>query len=131
LLEEIAMPLLDLFLTMLWFFLFVAWIWLLISVYADVFRSEDLGGVAKAAWVVSVLVLPYIGVLVYLIARGGSMQERTVQRAVAQREAAETYIRDVAAAPSTADELSKLAQLRAEGVLSPEEFETQKARILA
>jgi hypothetical protein len=125
------MPLLDLFLTMFWFFLFVAWIWLLISVYADVFRSEDLGGVAKAAWVVFVLVLPYIGVLVYLIARGGSMQERTVQRAVAQREAAETYIRDVAAAPSTADELSKLAQLRAEGVLSPEEFETQKARILA
>jgi hypothetical protein len=125
------MPLLDLFLTMFWFFLFVAWIWLLISVYADVFRSDDLGGVAKAAWVVFVLVLPYIGVLVYLIARGGSMQERTVQRAVAQREAAETYIRDVAAAPSTADELSKLAQLRAEGVLSPEEFETQKAKILA
>jgi IS5 family transposase len=125
------MPLLDLFLTMLWFFLFVAWIWLLISVYADVFRSEDLGGVAKAAWVVFVLVLPYIGILVYLIARGGSMQERTVQRAVAQREAAEAYIRDVATAPSKADELSKLAQLRAEGVLSPEEFETQKAKILA
>jgi hypothetical protein len=125
------MPLLDLFLTMFWFFLFVAWIWLLISVYADVFRSDDLGGVAKAAWVVFVLVLPYVGVFVYLIARGGSMQDRTVQRAVAQREAAESYIRDVAAAPSPADELSKLAQLRAEGVLSPAEFEAQKARILA
>jgi hypothetical protein len=125
------MPLLDLFFAMLWFFLFVAWIWLLISVYADIFRSGDLGGAAKALWVVFVLVLPYLGVLIYLIARGGSMSERSQQRSTAAREAAEAYIRDVAAMPSTADELDKLARLRAEGVLSPEEFEVQKAKVLA
>jgi ABC-type multidrug transport system fused ATPase/permease subunit len=125
------MPLLDLFFAMLWFFLFVAWIWLLISVYADIFRSDDLGGAAKALWVVFVLVLPYLGVLIYLIARGGSMHERSQQRSIAAREAAEAYIRDVAAMPSTADELDKLARLRAEGVLSPEEFEVQKAKVLA
>jgi hypothetical protein len=87
------MPLLDLFFSMFLFFLFVAWIWLLISVYADVFRSDDLGGVAKAFWVLFVLLLPYVGVLVYLIARGGKMQERSVAQAERAQRATETYIR--------------------------------------
>jgi ABC-type multidrug transport system fused ATPase/permease subunit len=126
------MPLLDLFWTMLWFFLFVAWIWLLISVYADIFRSSDLGGVAKALWVVFVLILPYLGVLIYLIARGGSMHERSAQQARRAQEATEAYIRDVAGGgPSAAEELAKLAQLRDQGVLSAEEFETQKSKLLA
>jgi lysylphosphatidylglycerol synthetase-like protein (DUF2156 family) len=125
------MPLLDLFFSMLWFFLFVVWIWLLISVYADIFRSHDLSGVAKAAWVVFVLLLPYLGVLIYLIARGGSMQERSIQRAADAQEAARSYIREVADAPSSADELAKLAQLRDQGVLTPQEFEAQKAKLLA
>jgi small-conductance mechanosensitive channel len=124
------MPLLDLFWTMLVFFLFIAWISLLIQVYADIFRSHDLGGVAKAAWTVFVLVLPYLGVLVYLIARGGSMQERSAGRAAQAQQAAEQYIRDVAAAPSTTDELVKLSQLRDQGALTPEEFETQKSKLL-
>jgi type VI protein secretion system component VasK len=124
------MPLFDLFWSMLWFFLFVAWISLLIQVYADIFRSHDLGGVAKAAWTVFVLVLPYLGVLVYLIARGGSMQERSAGRAAQAQQAAEQYIRDVAAAPSTTDELVKLSQLRDQGALTPEEFETQKSKLL-
>jgi hypothetical protein len=124
------MPLLDLFLTMLWFFLFVVWIWLLISVYSDIFRSDDLGGWGKALWVVFVLLLPYLGVFVYLIARGGQMHERSVARAAAAEQAAQTYIREVAAAPSPAEELTKLAQLRDQGVLSADEFEAQKAKLL-
>jgi hypothetical protein len=125
------MPLFDLFFSMLWFFLFVAWIWVLISVYADIFRSDDLSGWGKAFWVLFALVLPALGVLVYLIVRGGSMQERTTQRAADAERAAQSYIREVAAAPSTADELAKLAQLRDQGVLSAGEFEAQKAKLLA
>lgn len=125
------MPLLDLFLTMLWFFLFVAWIWLLISVYADVFRSHDLSGWGKALWVLFVLVLPYLGVLVYLIARGGKMQERSQAQVQQAQLATESYIREVAAASTPADELLKLGQLRDQGVLSSEEFEAQKAKVLA
>jgi hypothetical protein len=124
------MPLLDLFWTMLLFFLFIAWISLLIQVYADVFRSDDLSGVAKAAWTVFVLVLPYLGVFVYLIARGGSMQERSADRSAQAQQATEQYIRNIAAAPSSTDELVKLTQLRDQGALTPEEFETQKSRIL-
>jgi len=125
------MPLLDLFLTMLWFFLFVAWFWLLISVYADVFRSGDLGGWGKALWVLFVLSLPYLGVLIYLIARGGSMQERSAAQAQRAQRATESYIRQVTSGPSTTDELTKLGQLRDQGVLSAAEFETQKAKLLA
>jgi hypothetical protein len=125
------MPLFDLFFSMLWFFLFVAWIWVLISVYADIFRSDDLSGWGKAFWVLFALALPALGVLAYLIARGGSMQERTTQRAADAERAAQSYIREVAAAPSTADELAKLAQLRDQGVLSAGEFEAQKAKLLA
>jgi hypothetical protein len=125
------MPLLDLFLTMFWFFLFVAWIWLLISVYSDVFRSDDLSGIAKAFWVLFVLLLPYLGVLIYLIARGGKMQERSLAQMQQAQLATESYIREVAQGSSTADELLKLGQLRDQGVLSSEEFETQKAKILA
>ena len=125
------MPLLDLFFSMLWFFLFIAWIWLLISVYADVFRSKDLGGVAKAFWVIFVLVLPYLGVLVYLIARGGGMQERSAGRAAQAEQAVESYIREVAAPAGVADELAKLAALRDQGVVSAAEFDAQKAKLLA
>ncbi|MTV24873.1 SHOCT domain-containing protein [Nitriliruptoraceae bacterium ZYF776] len=115
---------------MLWFFLFIAWIWLLVSVYADIFRSPDLSGPAKALWVVAVLVLPYLGVLVYLVARGGSMHERSTERAAAAQRSVDTYIRETAGRPSTADELGKLARLRDEGVLTDEEFRAQKSRLL-
>ncbi len=124
------MPLLDLFFAMLWFFLFIAWIWLLISVYADVFRSDDLGGAAKAFWVLFVLLLPYLGVLIYLIARGGSMQARSAAQMQQAQQATESYIREVAGS-STADELLKLGQLRDQGVLTSEEFEVEKSKVLA
>src|ERR1700722_3814980 len=104
-------PVLDAFLTMLYFFLFIIWIWLLIMVFSDIFRSHDMGGMAKALWVIFVIVVPYLGVFVYLIARGGKMHER--------------------AAAQAADQQSKLADLKAQGVISDAEFETQKAKVLA
>jgi hypothetical protein len=125
------MPLFDLFWTMSLFFLWVVWFWLLITVFADIFRSDDLSGWGKAGWVLLTILLPYLGVLIYLIGRGHSMQERQVQRQRQLEEATASYIRGVASAPSTTEELARLAQLRETGALTDDEFSTQKARILA
>lgn len=127
------MPLLDLFWAMLWFFLFFAWIWLLISIFGDIFRSEDLSGWAKAFWTIFVVILPWLGVLVYLIARGGKMQERAMAMAVQQEKAQREYIQQVSASSGTssADELDKLAKLQSQGVITAEEFAAQKAKILS
>jgi hypothetical protein len=114
---------------MLWFFLFFAWIWVLISIVSDIFRSDDMGGFAKAMWLVFVLLLPLLGVLVYIIARGDGMTRRNIQRASEQEQAARAYIQD-AARVSPADELSKLAELRSSGVITEEEFAAQKAKLL-
>ena len=126
-------PVLDAFLTILYFFLFIIWIWLLIMVFIDIFRSRDLSGGAKALWVIFVIILPLLGVLVYLIARGGKMHERAAAEAAQQQQQFDAYVRQTAGAPgsSTADQLSQLADLKAKGVLSDAEFEAQKAKILA
>jgi hypothetical protein len=126
-------PVLDAFLTMLWFFLFIIWIWLLIMVFIDIFRSHDMGGGAKALWVIFIIILPLLGVLVYLIARGGKMHERAAQEAAQQQKAFDTYVRQTAGSGggSSADQLSKLADLKSQGVLTEAEFEAQKAKILA
>ena len=124
-------PLLDILWTMLEFFLFFLWIWLLIVVFSDIFRSHDMGGVAKALWVLFVIILPYIGVLIYLIARGGSMHERAERQVQSQQKAFDDYVRKTAGSDSTADQLAKLADLKSQGVLSDAEFEAQKAKILA
>ncbi|MGI9667891.1 MAG: SHOCT domain-containing protein [Acidimicrobiia bacterium] len=125
------MPILDLFFAMLWFFLFFLWIWLLITIFVDIFRSE-ISGWAKAGWVVFVIVLPFLGVLVYLIANGGKMQERAMKQAAQQQQAQAAYIQDVAGSSSSnADELSKLADLHKQGVLTDDEFAAQKAKLLA
>lgn len=124
------MPLLDLFWTMLWFFLFIAWISLLISILVDIFRS-DMGGFGKALWVVFVIILPFLGVLIYLIAHGGDMQKRAVDQAVTQQRAQQAYIQDAAGSGgSSADELEKLAGLHQKGVLTDGEFASQKSRVL-
>ena len=126
------MPLMDLFWAMLWFYLFFIWIWLLISIFSDIFRSEDMGGWGKAGWTLFVIVTPFLGVLIYLIARGKSMQERSIKDATDAESARRDYIRQTAGtATSTADELSKLAALRDQGVLTAQEFEAQKAALLA
>jgi thiol:disulfide interchange protein len=125
-----AFPLLDIFLSMVWFFLFFLWVWLLISIFADIFRSHDMGGVAKAVWVLFIVVLPFLGVLVYLIARGGSMHERAIHRAQSREQAVEDYIRHAAGGGSTASELATLARLHDEGKLTDADFEKAKAKIL-
>ena len=124
-------PLLDFFWTIFEIFLWVIWIWILIYVFIDIFRSRDLTGWAKALWFIFVLFIPLIGVLVYLIARGGSMHERAVKDAQQQDQEARTYIREAAGTQSTADQLTKLAELRDKGVISADEFEREKAKILA
>jgi hypothetical protein len=125
-------PLLGVFWSMLWFFLFIVWIWLLIVVFADIFRSHDLGGFAKALWVIFIIILPFLGVFIYLIARGGKMQEHAVQQAKDQDQAMRAYIQDVnASSGGTADQLAKLNDLKNQGVLTDAEFEAQKAKLLA
>lgn len=124
------MPLLDLFWAMLWFFLFFIWIMLLFRIFRDIFRSDDMGGWAKAFWTIFVILLPLLGVLVYVIARGKGMAERDVSDYQAAEAATQQYIKDAAGATSSADEIEKLASLRNQGVLSNEEFEAQKAKLL-
>jgi type VI protein secretion system component VasK len=127
-------PLLDIFLSTLYFFCWVLWIMLLFWIIWDIFRSRDLSGWAKAGWLILVILLPLIGVLVYLIARGQSMGERQAQEAEARDQATRAYIRDAAASDGQggqADELAKLAGLHDQGVLNDQEFEQAKAKILA
>ncbi len=104
-------PILDAFLTMLYFFLFVIWIWLLIMVFMDVFRSHDMGGWAKALWVIFIIILPFLGVFVYLIARGGKMHEQAAEQAAQQQQAFDQYVKQAAGdtGADTASQLSKLA----------------------
>ena len=126
-------PLLNLFWTMFIFFLWVIWIWILITVFIDIFRSHDLSGWAKALWFLFVLFIPVIGVLVYLIARGGEMHERAARQAQQQDAEFRSYVQQAAAdsPASTADQLAKLADLRDRGVISAAEFEREKAKVLA
>src|SRR6516165_12029410 len=109
---------------MLEFFAFFIWIWLLIIVFADIFRSRDLSGGAKALWVLFVIIIPLIGVLVYLIARGNKMHERAAAEAAQQQQQFDAYVRQTAGTPgsNTADQLSQLADLKSKGVLSDPEF---------
>jgi len=123
-------PLLDAFWTIFEIFLWVIWIWILITVFMDIFRSHDLSGWAKALWFLFVLFIPLIGVLVYLIVGGGSMHERAVQHAQQQDQAMRSYLQQ-ASGGSTADQLDKLASLRDRGVITPEEFEREKTKVLA
>jgi hypothetical protein len=125
-------PLLDVFWTMLWFFLFFLWIWLLVIIFSDIFRSRDLSGWGKALWVVFVIFVPLLGVLFYLIIRGGKMQERNVRQAQDNEAAFRSYVQEAAGATSTstADELTRLAALRDQGVLTEAEFQQQKASLL-
>lgn len=128
---ETNYPLLQVFLSMLYFFLFVIWIWIAIMVVVDIFRSHDLGGFAKALWFIFVVLVPYLGVFIYLVARGGKMHERQVADATAQQKAFDQYVQETAGAGDVAGQLEKLAGLRDQGVISADEFEAQKAKLLA
>src|SRR6478735_1494502 len=121
----------QVFWSMLWFFLFFIWIWLLIVVFGDIFRSPDLGGGAKALWTIFVIVVPYLGVFVYLIARGRKMQEHAVQAASQQEQAFRSYVQQTAGTSgSAADEIARLADLRDKGVITQAEFDQAKAKAL-
>ena len=123
----------ELLWSMLWFTLFFIWIWILITCFMDIFRSDDLGGWGKALWIIFIIVLPYLGVFVYLIARGHKMQERAMKDAADQQQQFKAYVQDVAGSSGggTADELARLATLRDNGTLSEEEFQQAKAKALS
>jgi len=124
-------PILGVFWTILMIFLWVIWFWILITIIIDIFRSHDLSGWAKALWFLFILFLPLIGVLVYLIARGGKMHEHQVRQAQLQEEQLRSYVQQAAGSQSSADQLAKLADLRDRGVITAEEFDREKAKILA
>jgi membrane protein implicated in regulation of membrane protease activity len=124
-------PLLGAFWTIFEIFLWVIWFWILITVFIDIFRSHDLSGWAKALWFIFVLFIPLIGVLVYLIVRGGSMHERAAKQAQQQDQEFRSYVQEAASSGTPADQLAKLADLRDRGVITAEEFEREKAKILA
>jgi hypothetical protein len=115
---------------MLWFFLFFIWIWILIQVFIDIFRSDDMHGWGKAGWTIFVIVLPFLGVFIYLIARGRGMGERNMKEAQRQDQQFRKYVQDAAGSDGGADQLAKLADLHSKGVLTDEEFAAQKAKIL-
>jgi hypothetical protein len=125
-------PLLDVFWSILWFFLFFVWIFLLIFIFFDIFRSHDMKGWAKALWIVGIIIFPLFGVLLYLIVRGASMHQRSVQQTKQQEADFRQAVREAAGSgTSNADELGRLADLRERGALSEEEFQQAKAKLLA
>ncbi|KUN87747.1 hypothetical protein AQJ66_08900 [Streptomyces bungoensis] len=126
-------PLLSAFWTMLWFFLWIMWFILLFRVVLDIFRDDALSGWAKAGWLVFCLVLPFLGVLVYLMARGKDMGRREVAQARAQQERFDTYVRQTAAGgrPSGVDELARLSEMRERGAITDEEFRRAKEEVLS
>jgi ABC-type multidrug transport system fused ATPase/permease subunit len=130
-LADSSYPALNVFWTIIEIFLWILWFWILIYVFIDIFRSRDLSGWAKALWFIFVLIIPLIGVLVYLIARGGKMHEHAVQEAQQQDKEFRAYVQQAAGSGNTADQLAKLAELRDRGVITPEEFEREKAKVLA
>ncbi|GAA2745786.1 SHOCT domain-containing protein [Kitasatospora cinereorecta] len=135
-------PLLNVFWTMLWFFLWILWFFLLFKIITDIFRSHDMGGWGKAGWLIFVILLPFLGVLVYLIARGRSMSQRDIAQAQQNEAAFKAYIRDAAGpggegagtgggGTNHADQLAKLADLKNSGALTEEEYQKAKDKLLA
>ena len=123
-------PFLDVLWTMIIFFCWVAWIWIVITVFADVFRRHDIGGWGKAGWVVFVIVIPFLGVLVYLIAQHDGMRERSIKQARSQQQAFDDYVRDTAGGGAAAD-IAKAKELLDSGAITQAEFEALKAKALA
>ena len=121
----------EVFLVFLEFAMFFILIWLLITVFADLFRSHDISGWVKAIWIIGIIMFPFFGILLYLIVRGGSMHERSVKQAQQADAAFTSYVQQAASTGSTADQLAKLADLKANGVIDDAEFEQLKAKALA
>jgi hypothetical protein len=126
------MSLWDVLVSIFWFMILFAWIGLLITIFGDIFRDHELSGWGKALWSLFLIVVPWLGTLVYLIARGPSMNRRTRAQAQRNEQAFDQYVRETAAStsPGVADELAKLAELRDRGAISTEDFERAKAKVL-
>lgn len=125
-------PFLDVMWTMLVFFAFIIWFWLLITVFADIFRRHDIGGGAKALWIIFVIILPFLGVFIYLIAEHEGMTERNVKQMQAQQQATDTYIKSVAGSGGgAAAEIERAKGLLDSGAITQEEFDSIKAKALA
>ena len=120
----------EVVLTFLWFTMFFIWIWLAISVFIDIFRSHDMGGLHKAVWVLAIFIVPFLGVLAYLIVRGGKMATHNIEAAKAQDAAMQDYIRS-AAGTTPADELHRLADLKDRGVIDEAEFQKLKSKVVS
>lgn len=116
--------------SLFWIFLWVMWFWLVISIFADIIRDDELSGVSKAIWSIFVIIVPYLGVFVYLIARGSGMGRREMERAQAAEDQFKAYVRQTAGSSGTADELARLAELHSAGTLSDAEYEAAKAKVL-
>ena len=129
--EEYGWPILNLFWTMLIFFLWIAWLFLLFRILGDLFTAHDMGGFAKALWVIFLVFMPFLGVLIYLIARGDSMTRREVKAAQDREAEFQSYVKQTAGTASSADEIAKLAALKDQGVLTEEEFAAHKAKLLS
>jgi hypothetical protein len=121
----------EVFLSMLWFFLFVIWFWLIIAIFSDIFRSHDMSGWGKAAWSIFVIVLPFIGIFTYLIARGGKMTEHAVQDAQAQEEYFNARVQTAVGTNNGASQLAQLASLHDQGVIDDAEFAKMKSKVVA
>ena len=120
----------DLLLVVLEIFFFVVWIWILIVILSDLFRDHELSGWAKAAWVLFLVFIPFLTALIYLIARGSGMRDRTIKAQAEAKQHFDSYVREQAHV-SPADELHKLNELKEKGALSAEEFDKAKAKLLA
>jgi hypothetical protein len=116
--------------SLIWFFLFLIWIWMIIVIFSDIIRSDDLSGWGKALWSLFIIFLPFLGILSYLIVRGGGMSERSARAAQEGNEATKAYIRDAAAVPSEADQLATLADLHSAGKLDDAEYARAKAKVI-
>jgi ABC-type multidrug transport system fused ATPase/permease subunit len=127
----IAMGLWDTIVWSFWFMLLVAWISLLIACVGDIFRDHELSSGKKALWVILIVVLPLLGTFIYMIARGDAMNRRAARERRESEEGFRAYVQDAAGGTSTAEELSKLADLRSSGAISQEDFERAKAKVLA
>jgi hypothetical protein len=124
-------PFLDILWTMFIFFLFIIWIWILITVFSDIFRRKDVGGGTKALWIVFVILLPYLGVLVYLIANHDGMADRNIAQMQKQQQATDAYIQSVAGSGGAAAEIEKAKGLLDSGAITQAEFDSIKAKALA
>ena len=123
-------PFMDVFWSMIIFFFWVIWIWIVVTVLIDIFRRDDIGGWAKAAWVIFVVILPWLGVLIYLIVESDGMRERSMKQAQAQKRELDDYVRD-AAGGGSAGEIAKAKELLDTGAITQDEFQALKAKALA